>query len=110
MPLIGARLEIQRDDRSGEEVVAAALGAVSVRGAIAHGHVNHSKIAIDGRLRPDRPTAVRPRITFPSVVARLARTGDRPETPILLPRICVEGTEETTAAALAAGHTNVHTS
>ena len=108
VPLVGAGLQVERDDRHGEQIVAAALCAVVVRTGVASRDVNHPEVGIDRRMRPNRRAAVLPGIAFPRVVAKLARTRNRPELPDFLAGLRVVGAELPADARLAAANADVH--
>ena len=102
VPLVGAGLHVEREDRRREEVVAAALRSVLIGRGIADRDVDHAELRIDRRMRPERSAAVRPRIAFPRVVPEFAGAGNRVEPPQLLAGLRVEGGELAAHAAFAA--------
>src|SRR6185436_17685487 len=108
VPLVRAGLQIERDDRCGEEVVPAALRPIVVGAGVARGDIDQAELRIDRGLRPDRTAAVRPRVALPCLVTLLARTGHRPELPHLLAGLRVVGPELTAAALIATGDADVY--
>src|SRR5690242_18655027 len=86
-PLELARSRVHRHNAIREEIVAFAMAAVIVRSGAPHGHVNDSTSFINGGgVRPHIVSSpVLPTITFPLVVAGLARPGDSVKFPQLFP-------------------------
>src|SRR5579862_6835582 len=103
VPLILSRFHIERQNRSREQIVAAAMAAVLIGRGITDGHVHHPQLRIDGGMGPERSAAVCPRIALPCVVAELSRSGDSVELPQLFAGLCVVSAELPPHAAFAAG-------
>ena len=86
VPLVRAGLEIERDDRHREQIVAAPRGSVVVGTGITNRHVDQSELRVDGRMRPDGTATVLPRVPFPRLVAELSRARAASRTSRLLCR------------------------
>src|SRR5829696_4660787 len=86
MPLVLATLEIEGNDRLGEEVVTGAHGAIKVRAGVADLDVEHAQLRIDGRRLPHRSTAVLPHLVVlrPGLVPELTWSRNRVEAPDLV--------------------------
>src|SRR5262249_20957373 len=79
-----AGLHVHRDDRAGEQVLAAALRTVLRRTAtpaVAKGPKDHAQIGVERRVHPRGRSTGLPGGSFPGVVAELARPGCTPEMP-----------------------------
>ena len=83
MPFVRAGFDVERDDRVGEQVVAATRRAVLRRSGahIAEREVDQAQVRIDRRVDPRRGAAFLPAVAFPGVVAEFAGSGRAPEMP-----------------------------
>ena len=85
VPHLLAGLDVERDQRAREEVVAVAMAAVVVAGRRLDRHVDVAELLVGRHLRPRAGVAgVGPRLVEPRLVARLAVPGNRREPPQLL--------------------------
>ena len=78
-PLAG--LGVDGDEAVGEEVVAAAGGAVSARVGVAERPVDEAEFGVDGRVDPADRAAGLPGVALPGVVPELAGPRGAPEGP-----------------------------
>src|SRR5581483_3134061 len=83
VPLELPRLQVERDDRGGVEVLAGPLAAVPVRAGVAGREVDEPELRVDGRRLPDGGAA--PQVLLrpgrPGLAARLVRSGRRVPAP-----------------------------
>ena len=98
MPAVLARLDIERDDRGREQIVAGALRAVEAVARVAGGEINHAELGVDGRRLPDGPAAEFPEVIIggPGVAAELPGRRNGVERPA---RLASPGIERLQAAA-----------
>src|SRR5260221_3871361 len=96
VPLAHAGLQIDGDERLGEQVVARPVAAVGVDRRRFHREVDEAQLRIDGDLRPDAVVAgPRPRFLFPRAVAEFAGRWNRIEAPDLFTGARVERADQT---------------
>ena len=105
MPPQFARLDFERDDGRGVQVVALPNLAAVHRNCVARLEIGQAEVRVDDADEPDAGTAGRPAVVVlrPRVVARLTRTGDREERPQLLAGLGVEADHTTAKRPVAVG-------
>ena len=100
-----ARLDVERDDGRGVQVVALPNFAAVHRNRVARLEVGQAEVRVDDADEPDAGTAGRPAVVVlrPRVVARLTRTGYREERPQLLAGLGVDADHTTAKRPVAVG-------
>ena len=81
VPAVLAGLGVERHDRGREQVVAAAHATVRVRPRVTGRQVDHVQLGVERRVHPTGASAELPGISFPGLVAKLARCGRDEEFP-----------------------------
>ncbi len=104
MPLVFPRLDVDRHDGVGVEIVAAADRAIERRAGIGGHEIEQAQFGIDRRCLPDCGAAVFPDVAVlrPGFVAGLARRGDRVVAPDMLAGVGVIGVDMAADAEVAA--------
>src|SRR6516164_6591503 len=105
MPLQLSGVGIECYDRTRIKVVAGPWISIPIRAGIACAPVNKVEIGIVACWRPDRTSAVLPRIAAPGRMAGFAWFGDDVEAPFLIAVLCIECGDITADAVLASGRT-----
>ena len=96
VPLALSRLEIDRDQRFGKQVVAGPMPAVEIRGRRFDRQVREAEVFVDRDLRPHTRVAIhRPRVVLPCLAAQFARARNGVEGPQQLSRASVERPDQT---------------
>src|SRR5581483_72080 len=108
MPLRFARLDVDRHERRGVEVVPDTRVAVPIRTWIAGAPVQQLQLGIVRTGQPRRAAAVDPTVAGPRFAAWLSGRWDRPEAPQLFAGLRVIRVEEAADARFAAADADNH--